>query len=229
MNGLEKITDRIAADAQAEADAILADAKAQAAAIAAEAQAAAAAEGADILAKGEAAAAERGERIASMAQLEGRKRVLAAKQEMLIQAFDKALMNLLAMPKEQQIDLLANMAAQAAVTGRESVMFNAEDRKEIGQAVVAKANELLAKEVAPKLPQEATQGKLGALLETAVNTVSAIAKGTAMLTLSDETRPITGGFILESGGVEINCAYETLVRLSRSELERQVAKVLFDA
>lgn len=198
MNGLEKITDRIAADAKAEADAILADAQAQAQAIAAEAEAAAAAEAADILAKGEKAAAERGERIASMAQLEGRKRILAAKQEMLIQAFDKALLSLLARPKAEQIDLLANMAAKAAVTGRESVMFNAEDQKEIGKAVVAKANELLT-------------------------------KGAATLTLSDQTRPITGGFVLESGGVEINCAYETLVRLSRSELERQVAKVLFDA
>ncbi len=77
-------------------------------------------------------------------------------------------------------------------------MFNAEDQKKIGKAVVAKANELLA-------------------------------KGSAALTLSDETRPITGGLILESGGVEINCAYETLVRLSRSELERQVAKDLFEA
>ena len=93
--------------------------------------------------------------------------------------------------------------------------------------MAARANELLAKAVAPKLPEAATQGKLGAVLETTVNTVTAIAKGTAMLTVADETRDIRGGFILVGDGVEVNCAFDVLVRLSRPELERQVAQLLF--
>lgn len=48
------------------------------------------------------------------------------------------------------------------------------------------------------------------------------------LTLSQETRPIRGGLILSDGDVEVNCTFETLVRLQRGELDRQVAKVLFD-
>ena len=48
------------------------------------------------------------------------------------------------------------------------------------------------------------------------------------LTLSQESRPIKGGLILSDGDVEVNCTFETLVRLQRGELDREVAKVLFD-
>ena len=52
--------------------------------------------------------------------------------------------------------------------------------------------------------------------------------GTGMLTLSEETRPMKGGFVLVDDDVEVNCAFETLVRLQREKLERDVARVLFD-
>ena len=52
--------------------------------------------------------------------------------------------------------------------------------------------------------------------------------GKGNLTLSQESRPIKGGLILSDGDVEVNCTFETLVRLQRGELEREVAKVLFD-
>ena len=48
------------------------------------------------------------------------------------------------------------------------------------------------------------------------------------LTLSVETRPIGGGFVLSDGEVEVNGTFETLVRLQRRELDAAVAKVLFD-
>jgi V/A-type H+-transporting ATPase subunit E len=60
-----------------------------------------------------------------------------------------------------------------------------------------------------------------------VNTTAAMVNGTAMLTLSQETRDIQGGFIMVDGDVEINCAFETLVRLQREKLERKVADALF--
>ena len=47
------------------------------------------------------------------------------------------------------------------------------------------------------------------------------------LTLSEQTRNIKGGLILADGDVEVNCTFETLVRLQRGTLEREVAKVLF--
>lgn len=51
--------------------------------------------------------------------------------------------------------------------------------------------------------------------------------GGAHLTLSEQSRPIKGGLILADGDVEVNCTFETLVRLQKGALEQQVAQVLF--
>ena len=52
-------------------------------------------------------------------------------------------------------------------------------------------------------------------------------KGAAGLTVSKETRPIAGGFILKDNNVEVNCTFDTLVRLQRAETAGAVAKKLF--
>ena len=36
-----------------------------------------------------------------------------------------------------------------------------------------------------------------------------------------------GGFVMVDEDVEVNCTFETLVRLEREKLEREVANVLF--
>ena len=36
-----------------------------------------------------------------------------------------------------------------------------------------------------------------------------------------------GGFVLVDGDVEVNCAFESLVRLQREKLEKEVDQVLF--
>ena len=47
------------------------------------------------------------------------------------------------------------------------------------------------------------------------------------LTLSPETREIRGGFILSNGSIEVNCTFETLVRLQRGTMSGETAKLLF--
>ena len=47
------------------------------------------------------------------------------------------------------------------------------------------------------------------------------------LTLSEQTRPIRGGLILSDRDVEVNCTFEALVRLQRSEISGEVANILF--
>ena len=101
MNGIEKITGRIEADVQREIDAIQADARSQADAIAARYDEQAKRESEDILARGRRSADERVERLASVAQLEARKLELAAKQELLGKAFDRALEQLLNLPENE--------------------------------------------------------------------------------------------------------------------------------
>ena len=40
-----------------------------------------------------------------------------------------------------------------------------------------------------------------------------------MLTLSGETREMAGGLILRDGQVEVNCAFETQLRVLREEIQ----------
>lgn len=47
------------------------------------------------------------------------------------------------------------------------------------------------------------------------------------LVLAEETRPIGGGFILKDKNVEVNCTFDTLVRLQKAETAGAVAKQLF--
>jgi len=221
MNGIDKITQRIGADTQAEIDRILADAAAQAEAAADKFRTQAEAEDRDLLAKSERAAAEREERLVSAAQMEARKTLLTAKQEMVERAYQRALEKLRSLPQEQYAELLAALLVRASSTGREEVVFSPEDREGAGKAAVARANELLAKEAAPELP-------LGdGVLNKVAAGVSAFAQGTAMLAVSEETRDISGGFILKDGRIEVNCTFDALVRAEREQTAGEVAKLLF--
>ena len=225
MNGIDKITARISADTQAEIDRVLGDANAQAAAIAAKYRAQAQAEDAELRAKSQRAAAEREERLVSGAQMEARKTILTVKQEMVEQAYRRALEKLCSLPKEQYVELLAAMLVQASSTGKEEVVFSPEDRDGAGKAAVARANELLARAAAPELPLG--DGAVASFLNRVAAGVSALAQGTAMLTVSEETRPIRGGFILKNGRIEVNCAFETMIRAERERTAGAVAKLLF--
>ena len=46
--------------------------------------------------------------------------------------------------------------------------------------------------------------------------------------MAEGTRPIKGGLVLLGDRVEVNCSFETLVRLQKETLASQVAQVLFD-
>lgn len=232
MDGIEKIIAKIAADTQAEVDALTAQAQAEADKITAGFQDQADALRRELRSKGEQDAAQREERMTSVAQLECRKVQLGAKQELLDRAFDRALEKLCALEDRECVELLAGLLVKASTSGREQVVFNQKDRARVGKAAVTRANELLAKEAAPELPKVTTgSAAVNAIAEKvgkAVNAVSAMAQGTAMLTLAEETRPIRGGFILLDGKVETNCAFETLVRLEKTAMAGEVARLLFD-
>lgn len=142
MDGIEKITAKIAEDARAEADALLAQARAEADAIVSGAQAQADALAAQLGEKGRRAAAERAERMASVAQLDARKVTLAAKQELLDRAFDRALEKLCALEGEELTELLAGLIAKASRTGKEQVVLRERDRAAVGKEAVERANAL---------------------------------------------------------------------------------------
>lgn len=193
MNGIEKITQRIESDAQAEIDRILKEAHAEADRITEQYAAQAKTEAADLAEKNKKNAAEREERLVSMAQMEARKMALATKQEMIEKAYILALEKLCGMPDEQYIAVLADLLVAASTNGKEEAIFSAKDRERVGKEAVEKAN--------------AASGK--------------------HLTLSAETDTIQGGFILRDNHVEVNCTFETLVRLQKAETAGAVANILF--
>ena len=139
MKGLDKIIERIRADAAAEIDAIRAEGEAKAAemtagyAAQAEEVSRTEAEKTRLAAQ---ALAERGNRADAMEQS---KALLAAKQECIDEAFDLAAKKLRQLPREDYIAVLAALAAAAGV-GDEEIILSAADAAAIGKQVVEKAN-----------------------------------------------------------------------------------------
>ena len=140
MKGTEKIIAHIQADAAAQADAILAQAEKQCADIREGYERKAKDAYAEKIRAGVKANQDRLESVERLARMEGRKSVLALKQDMVSKSFDMAVDKLVELPEEQYVELLAKLAAQASVTGDEQVVLNARDREKIGPAVVAAAN-----------------------------------------------------------------------------------------
>lgn len=227
MNGIEKITARIEQDARAEIEALLKDAEEKAAAIRAEYEARAAAQ-ADMAAQSsKQAAAQRLERLEGAAEMEAKKMILAAKQAVIDKTFAKAKEALLSMSEEDYVELLAKLAVRSSKTGREEIILNERDRETVGYKVVSRANALLAEAAAPELPDELKGSGVGKVIAKVVTGANALLQGTAMLTLADEIREMDGGLILRDGKVEINCAFETQLRVLRETMAADVAKVLF--
>lgn len=198
MNGIEKINARLISDAQAEIDAQKAENDALCAEILKEYEAKAAQVYAERVAHGRSACEARAERMAAAADMEQRKATLAFKQEMVGEAFAKAVDAIAKLPKDEYVDFLARLMAEAAMNGEEEVLFSESDRAAVGSEAVKKANSLIK-----------AQG------------------GAPTLSLSAETAEIPGGFIMRCGNIEINCALDTLVMMQRASLSSQIAEILF--
>ena len=199
MNGIDKLTERIAADTDQERKSILDKGRDQAAQIQSGYEALGEADYAEAVEKGRSDAAERIERMGNVAQLEARKLRLSAKQEMLERAFSLVMDKLLSLPEPEYVELLSKLAADASSTGREALVLSVTDRPRFGKKVVIAANEKLEK-----------AGK------------------TAELTLSEESREFTGGLYVQDGRVETNCTFSTIVRMLREQMSGEVAEILFD-
>lgn len=139
MNGLEKIVARMEADTQAACDALAASAAENAAAILRDCQAQADAVTRDSAQRAEAQAAEHLEHLNGSSQLACRQRVLAAKQQLIDEAFARTAQALAALPQADYIDLLAALAAENG-SGDEELLLSKTDRDAVGAAVVDAAN-----------------------------------------------------------------------------------------
>ena len=144
MKGTEKIIAHIQADAEAQAAAILAQAEQSCDGIRQTWEQKAKDVYAEKIRAGVKANQDRLESMERLAKMEGRKSILAVKQDLVAASFDRATELLVNLPEEQYVALLAKLAAQASVTGDEEIVLNARDRAAVGEKVVAAANAKLS-------------------------------------------------------------------------------------
>lgn len=137
------------------------------------------------------------DRMLRMAELDERKNLLSMKRQVIDQAFEDALKRMRAMDEASARAYLKRLILESA-QGGEQIITDSADRKLYSEAFLAELNAELKKR-----------------------------GGSGALTLSDEKRPMAGGFVLKRQGVEINCTYEAVLRESRASLEAQVASMLF--
>ncbi|MFQ6092862.1 MAG: V-type ATP synthase subunit E [bacterium] len=143
-------------------------------------------------------AREQKRRIISRAQAEMRKELLEEKQKLIDRAFQQALKSLVELDEDRYAALMKKLLLESVETGDEEVILTPQSRGRSWAEVLSEVNRELS-----------ARGLKG------------------QLTLSKENRTMAGGFVLRRGKKEINCALELIVGSLREELESEVARALF--
>ena len=222
MIGLNKITDRILADAQLEADRILAEAEAECARIKADYEARAQEIRETLSVEAENEAIDLIARAKSSAATQKRNILLQRKSELVDSVFESTLESMKKLDGDKYTSLLIGLLTACfteqveaekeslALYGEEEtfvpdayeILMNAHDREHYGQALI----DGVCKKLVGKVEGE----KL------------------ASLKLSDASVAIDAGFIMKCGSIEANCSFALLFAQLREELEAEVGHALFD-
>ncbi|MBU2617770.1 MAG: V-type ATP synthase subunit E [Euryarchaeota archaeon] len=197
--GIEEIKQKIIADARKKVNQIREDAEKKAKLIVDEAEGKAKQikKNAKKKAKLEAEAKKR--KVLALARLEARKGILAAKRDMIGKAFVEAVNRLNGLDDEKYRTILKEMFLSVDMpNGNAEVILSPGDKKRI--------NHDFLKDVEKKLAKKGK--KVG-------------------LRLSDDSREISGGFILRKGKVEFNNSFEAIIKMQRDMMEAEIVKRLF--
>jgi V/A-type H+-transporting ATPase subunit E len=195
---LEKIIDRIKQDAQAQIVDIKSKASKDAEEIIKKAEKDAEAYKAKVLEDAQKEAGQHKQRLISTANLEFRKEILREKQNSIDSAFQEAINRLVNMKDEDYRKTIKKMLLSSVQTGDEEIVISQKDKSRINDNFLKDVNKELVK-----------AGKKG------------------NLKISKDSYNILGGFVLRKGNVEINNAFESMIKSFREDLEADVSKVLF--
>ncbi len=221
-NGLNKITDKILAEAQAGAERIVEDAKADCERIRAEYAAKAEEIRRQNRAEADEKAADLLARARSNAAMEARNLVGQKRSELIERAFSDAFSEIENRSEKEYTELVIGLLCAAvrelseteernlALYGEEDesaafpyeVVLNRKDHDSIGAVVISGAKKQLT----------------GQLSETRLEKI----------VLADDIAEIGGGLLLRYGDVESNCSLEMIFAQLRRELETDVSRTLFD-
>ncbi|MGI6037004.1 MAG: V-type ATP synthase subunit E [Limnochordia bacterium] len=198
MSRVNKLQERILAEAEGKAAEIRQGAEAKAAQLKERATQEAEAAVAKIEARGHRQAEERSRRIITMTNLDIRREILGAKQTAIEEVFALAMEKLASLDEGKYMSFMEELLLQSVETGDEEIVVAEKDQERFSGNFLARVNE--------KLIQRGKKGQLR---------------------LAEETQPLLGGFILRGATVEVNNSFEALVAVQRDELEQMVAEVLF--
>ena len=219
MTGLEKVTGKIIADAEADARVILDKAQAECEAIKAKYAAETEAEIEKLTDECDRECQALIIRARSSAAMAKRNAILEARAKLIDDAYTAAEKQIKNMNGEQYLELLCKMLRSALknqLEGEEEsmrlygediapavyeVMLNSRDRETYGEKLLA-----------------AYRAGYGARLSPAI---------LAKLRLAPDTAPIDGGIILRCGPVETNCSLAMLMAANRRATEAKVSRILF--
>lgn len=154
MTGLEKIVAAIREEAQAEAKAVIDQAQAEAARILSEEKAGSDALCAEIEASARQQAADIERAAASAAELQRRRRLLEAKQELLAHTMEEALRELYALPEEDYFSLLIQMASACAEPMAGELLLSGRDLSRCPEGFIQRLGQALPKGAVLSLSRE---------------------------------------------------------------------------
>lgn len=198
MAGAEKLIEKIEQDAQRDAEKIWQDAEEKKQEMRQVLMREIATRKAEIERLAENAAREKKKRMAAVYDLEYRKTLLSAKQEMMQKAKNLAMEKLSALDDESYVALMKSKLMACAASGEGAVAVSASEKR-LNKRFLSDVNAALKKSV-----------------------------GKGNLHFADEAADITGGFIYTHGGLEINISFAALLSEAWQDAETQVANVLFD-
>ena len=144
MNGIEKITERITAEANAACQEIAAAAAERCGAIRQEYEEKARDAYDQAFSKGKEEIEQFSRRQERTVRLDVKKDLLAQKQDLVSEAYRFARDRILGLPEEEYVSFLAREAGNAALTGREEIILSPADRERLGETVDDAATALAA-------------------------------------------------------------------------------------
>jgi V/A-type H+-transporting ATPase subunit E len=221
MTGLEKVTGKILADAEADAKEILDRAEAECAAIRERYRAEREAQLAALREQSDRECQAHIVRARSTAAMTKRNAVLEARATILNHAYTEAEKQVRSMSSEQYLDLLCKILRTAL---KEQLSAETDSlrlyKEDISPAVYEVILTNRDRDFYGEKLMDSFRTGLGAKLSPAV---------LAKLRLSRETAAIDGGLILRCGDISCNCSLTALFAQVRASLEGKVSALLFDA
>ena len=143
MSGANKLIEKILAEANSQAETVLAEAQQRAAEISAKGVKEAEAKKKSLLDNANVQGEERIRRAHTIAELDARKAILAAKEQMIEDTFTQAIERLQKVNAKAYEDMIYPMLLVAVETGTEEIIVAASDRERYTPELLNKANKAL--------------------------------------------------------------------------------------